>query len=203
MTTTREASPMPSTIDPPAGPARLAATLGLAGAGLSLVSWAFALADSATGTGLWRLGSTIGELAGLGMIALVLGMFAVRETGPGATGRTFLLLWVLGDALIAVAGAQMIVTGKTDSILFPIGLLTAGLAALVASIFIACNKRLRGSLRRWAPLIFSVGSFAAALFEGDQHTLQVNLADLANSLLQMLLAVAFYVGVRKATSPRH
>jgi len=179
---------------------RLAATLGLAGAALSFVGWALMLANPAEGTALWYAGYAVGELAMIGTTILVLGMFAVRETGAGTTGRSFLALWALGQILLLVAGIQALIAGNQDTILFPIGGITASLAALVASIFIACNKRLRGSLRRWAPLIYTVGSFATGFFQGDEHTLKVNLADLTNNLLMLLLAGAFYVGVRAAGS---
>jgi hypothetical protein len=197
MTTTREASPVQTSLEQPST-VRTAAAVGLAGALLSFVGWALMLGNPASGTGLWYAASSVGELAMVGTTVLVLGMLAARETGLGVTGRSFLGLWALGQILVLVAGVQMLLTGDQDSLLFPIGGITAGLAALVASIFIACNKRLRGSLRRWAPLIYSVGTFVTGFFQGEEHTLQVNLADLANNLLMLLLAGAFFVGVRAA-----
>jgi hypothetical protein len=184
----------------PGSRVRLASALGLAGAALAFVGWALMLANPAEGTALWYAGNAVGELAMIGTTILVLGMFAARETGAGATGRSFLALWALGLVLVLVAGVQTLIATNQDTILFPIGGITAGLAGLVASIFIACNKRLRGSLRRWAPLIYTAGSFVTGFFQGEEHTLKVNLADLTNNLLMLLLAGAFYIGVRAASS---
>jgi len=200
MTTTREASPLQTPAAPASEGVRLAAAVGLAGAVLSFVAWALMLGDPASGSGLWYAGNSVGELAGVGLTVLVLGLFAVRETGAGATGRGFLVLWALGQVLVLIAGVQSLVAGNQDSILFPIGGITAGLAGLVASIFIACNKRLRGTLRRWAPLTYSIGLFITGFFQGEGHDLQVNLADLANNLFTLLLAGAFFAGVRAARS---
>jgi hypothetical protein len=177
---------------------RLAAALGVAGAVLSFVGWALMLSNPASGTTRWYAGNSVGELAMAGTTILVLGMFAARETGVGATGRSFLALWALGQVILLTGGIQSLITSSQDTILFPIGGITAGLASLVASIFIACNKRLKGSLRRWAPLIYTIGGWITVFFQGDQHTLKVNLADLTNNVLMLLLAGAFYAGVRRA-----
>ena len=64
-------------------------------------------------------------------------------------------------------------------------------------MFIACNKRLHG-LRRWAPLTYTLGGVVTGFFQGDRHTLQVNIADLVNALLAVLLAVGFHAGQRPA-----
>jgi hypothetical protein len=200
MTTTRDASPTHAPVQPPSAGIRMAAAVGLAGVALSFVAWALMLGDPASGTALWYAGNGVGEAAIAGTTVLVLGMLAARETGRGATGRSFLALWALGQILMLGGGFQSLVTGDQDSILFPIGGITAGLAGLIASIFIACNKRLRGSPRRWAPLIYSAGTFITGFFQGEGHNLQVNLADLANNLLLLLLACAFYLGVRARTA---
>lgn len=193
--------PTPAPQEPhPGSRIRLAAAFGVAGAALSFVSWALMLSNPAPGTTLWYAGNAVGELALVGTTTLVLGMLAARETGAGNTGRGFLALWALGQILLLVGGIQSLIAANQDTILFPIGGITAGLAGLIASVFIACNKRLKGSLRRWAPLIYTVGMFITGFFQGDEHTLQVNLADLTNSLLMLLLAVAFYAGVRVAAS---
>jgi hypothetical protein len=177
---------------------RTAATIGLAGATLSLVGWPLMLSNPAEGTGLWYAGFAVGEVAMIGTLVLVLGLFAARETGAGATGRGFLALWALGLAILLAGGVQALIAGNQDTILFPIGGITATLAALVSSIFIACNKRLAGSPRRWAPLAYGAGTIVTGFFQGEEHTLQVNLADLTNNLLTLLLAGAFYAGVRAA-----
>jgi hypothetical protein len=200
MATTRDAAPTQAPVEPPSAGIRIAAAAGLAGAAMSFVAWALMLGDPASGTALWYAGNGVGEAAIAGTTVLVLGMFAARETGRGATGRSFLALWALGEILILGGGVQSLVTGGQDSILFPIGGITAGLAGLVASIFIACNKRLRGNPRRWAPLIYSAGTFVTGFFQGEEHDLQVNLADLANNLLLLLLAGAFFLGVRATTA---
>jgi hypothetical protein len=132
----------------------------------------------------------------VGTVVLVLGLFAARETG--ATGRSFLVLWALGLAILLAGGVQSLIAGNQDTILFPIGGITATLAALVSSIFIACNKRLAGSPRRWAPLAYGAGTIITGFFQGEEHTLQVNLADLTNNLLMLLIAGAFFIGVRAA-----
>jgi hypothetical protein len=201
MTTTSDVSPARVSPSQQSDRIRLAGVVGLAGAALAFVSWALMLGNPASGTGMWYAGNAIGAVAMIGTTVLVLGMFAARETGTGVTGRSFLALWVLGWLLVLVAGTQSFFSGNQDSILFPIGGITGGLAALVASIFIACNKRLKGSLRRWAPLIYTIGTFVTGFFQGDEHTLKVNLADLANNLLMLLMAAAFYAGVRASASP--
>jgi hypothetical protein len=185
---------------PPDNRIRLAAAIGVAGAALSFVGWALMLSNPASGTTLWYAGNAVGELAMAGTTVLVLGMLTARETGAGITGRSFLALWAFGQVLILVGGIQSLVVGNQDTILFPVGGITAGLASLVASIFIACNKRLKGSPRRWAPLIYTVGTFITGFFQGNEHTLKVNLADLTNNLLMLLLAGAFYAGARATES---
>jgi hypothetical protein len=201
MSTTRDTAVVQAPVESPSTGVRTAATIGLAGAALSFVAWALMLGDPASGTPLWYAGNGVGQVAMVGTTVLVLGLFAVRETGrpgtiSGATGRSFLALWALGLILLHAGGIESLVTGEQDSILFPIGGITAGLAALVSSIFIASNKALRGSPRRWAPLIFSVGSFLTGFFQGEGHSLRINLADLAGNLLLLLLAGAFFLGVR-------
>lgn len=193
MTTTTDAS----TVQQSAG-VRPAATVGLAGAALSFVAWALMLGDPASGTALWYAGNAVGAAAMVGTTVLVVGLFAARETGSGNTGRGFLALWVLGLVLILAGGAQSLATGEQNSILFPIGGITMSLGALVASIFIACNQGLRGTARRWAPLVYSVGMFGTAFFQGEGHNLRINLADLVGNLLQLMLAGVFFMGVRAA-----
>ena len=184
---------------PPAGARiRTAATIGLAGAVLSLVSWSLMLSNPAEGTGLWYAGFAVGEIAMIGTLVLVLGLFAARETGAGTTGRGFLALWALGLAILVAGGVQALIVGDQDSILFPIGGITATFAALVSSIFIACNKRLAGRLRRWAPLAYGAGTIVTGFFQSEEHNLQVNLADLTSNLLLLLLAGAFFAGIRTA-----
>lgn len=178
---------------------RAAATIGLAGAVLSLVSWPLMLSNPAEGSGLWYAGFAIGGVAMIGTLVLVLGLFAARETGTGATGRGFLVLWALGLVILLAGGVQALIAGNQDTILFPIGGITATLAALVSSILIACNKRLAGSPRRWAPLVYAAGTIVTGFFQGGEHTLRVNLADLTNNLLLLLLAGAFYAGVRASS----
>jgi hypothetical protein len=179
---------------------RMAAAIGLAGAVLSIASWALQLPNPAPGTALWYAGNAVGEVAMVGTVVLVLGMFAARETGASATGRGFLALWALGLTIVLAGGVQSFFTGDQDSILFPIGGLTATLAALVSSIFIASNKRLAGTPRRWAPLAYAAGTIVTGFFQGTEHTLQVDLADLVNNLLLLLLAGAFFAGVRASSS---
>jgi len=178
----------------------MAAAIGLAGAVLSAAGWVLQLRNPADGTGLWYAGNAVGEVAMIGTTVLVLGMFAARETGAGATGRGFLALWALGLTIVLAGGMQSLVAGNQDTILFPIGGITATLAALVSSTFIACNKRLAGTPRRWAPLAYAAGAIVTGFFQGPQHTLQVNLADLVNNLLLLLLAGAFFAGVRASSS---
>ena len=45
------------------------------------------------------------------------------------------------------------------------------------------------------------GTLVTSFFQGEQHTLQVNLADLTNTLLLLLLAGAFFTGVRASSNP--
>jgi len=194
---TTSTTPAPQT----GGRIRTAATIGLAGAVLSLVSWSLMLSNPAEGTGRWYAGFIVGGIAMIGTTVLVLGLYAARETGPGATGRSFLALWALGQLILLTGGAQALIAGNQDTILFPIGGITAGLAALVSSIFIARNSRLAGSPRRWAPLVYCAGTLVTSFFQGEQHTLQVNLADLTNTLLLLLLAGAFFTGVRASSNP--
>jgi hypothetical protein len=178
---------------------RAAAAIGLAGSALSAVDWVLMLGNPAEATGLWYLGGAIGQVAMIAMTVLVLGMFAARETGAGATGRGFLALWALGLAILLVGGVQSLIAGNQDTILFPIGGITATLAALVSSIFIACNERLAATPRRWAPLAYAVGTIATSFFQGNEHTLRVNVADLVNVLLTLLLAGAFFAGVQASS----
>lgn len=174
-----------------------AAAIGLAGVALSIVAWAMMLGNPAQESTLWYAASTIGEIAMIGTLVLVLGLFGARETGPGATGRGFLALWALALVALLAGGVASLLGGDHDSILFPVGGITSTVAALVSAIFIACNKRLAGSPRRWAPLVYAIGTDITGFFQGDQHTLRVNLADLTDNLLLLLLAGAFFVGVRK------
>ncbi|MFC4997990.1 hypothetical protein ACFPIJ_09130 [Dactylosporangium cerinum] len=174
---------------------RLAAVAGLAGAALTFVSWALLLSDAAPGTTQWTVASIIGTLAIAGQTIMITGMIAARETGDGHTGRGFLTLWAVAQTVLVAGGVVAAVTGSTDTVLLPIGAISAALAALVASVFIAANRRLHG-LRRWAPLAYTLGGVATGFFQGDRHTLQVNLADLANALLALLLAVGFLTGQR-------
>jgi hypothetical protein len=180
----------------PAGRIQRAALWGLLGSLLTMVSWALALSDPAEGTGRWYAAYAFGALATLGLMATVAGMYWARETAGGVAGRTFLVLWELGLLIMTIGAVVMFIRGNTDTVLFPIGFITAVLGSLIASIFIACNRRLTG-LRRWAPLIYIVGSFAASVFQGEHHTLQVNLADLAVNLLTLLMVWAFFQGVRE------
>jgi hypothetical protein len=179
---------------------RMAAAVGLAGAAVSLAGWALSLRNPAVGSGPWYAAGIVGGIALIGTTVLVLGMFAERETGPSATGRGFLALWVIGLTIVLAGGVQSLIAGNQDTILYPVGGITATLAALASAIFIAANKRLAGTARRWAPLLYAVGTIVTGFFQGPEHTLQVNLADLVNNLLMLLLAGAFFAGVRAASS---
>lgn len=131
------------------------AMAGLAGAALSIVSWATMLGNPAQGTATWYAGNLLGEVAMIGTLVLALGLLEARVTGDGATGRGFLVLWALGLILLLAGGVQTLVTGRQDSILFPIGGITATLAALIGAIFIAANKQLAGTPLRWAPIAYA------------------------------------------------
>lgn len=174
---------------------RLAAVAGLAGAALMFVAWALMLSDAAPGTAQWTVASTFGALAIIGQTIMITGMIAARETGNGYTGRGFLTLWAVAQAVLVVGGVIAVITGSIDNLLLPVGGISAALAALVASVFIACNKRLHG-LRRWAPLAYTLGGVATGFFQGERHTLQVNIADLVNAVLALLVAVGFHLGQR-------
>jgi hypothetical protein len=178
--------------------AQTAGLLGFIGAIVSMIGWVLALGDPASGTGLWYAANSVGEVAMIGFAALLIGMILVRDAGRNVVARIFLTLWLLGTVILVVAGVVGLVSANQNSLLFPVGGILATLAGVVASVFIAFNKTVPG-LRRWAPLIYSLGGLVAGAFEGSGHSLRVNLADLANNLLTLLLAGAFYFGIRALT----
>ncbi|GAA0245871.1 hypothetical protein [Cryptosporangium japonicum] len=180
-----------------------AAPIGPLGAVLFTVSWAFSLSDPPSGTGLWYAANAVGAAALAGLLVLVLALFVVREAGPGAAGRGFLALWALGLTVLLAGGVHSLAVGNQDTVLLPIGGITAAVGALGGAILIARNRRLAGSPRRWAPLVYAAGTFVTGFFQGPEHTLRVNLADLVTNLLLLGLAGAFHAGVaasRKRTA---
>jgi hypothetical protein len=109
---------------------------------------------------IYNLNQVMFLVANLGYVIGILGLVWSHAAGDGWFGKIALGLFGLGWVVIMIATILSLFTGNNDSLLFPLGGLSASLGCLLSGIAIVIAKRWLG-WQRWSVLIYAIYYWAA------------------------------------------
>jgi len=168
--------------------------IGGAACALWLLDWLINLGgEPLIGGGRWYVEQTVATGALTGTALFALGVAHSGVAGSGRFGRTILVIWALGRALLAVGGVVFLAAGQEDvlaaGILFALGGTVSSLAGLVGAVIVIRSKVLAG-WRRWALLAYTaLGAASPAVLSGEQTAVSVSV-ELLQYVLLFVVVVA-------------
>jgi hypothetical protein len=145
---------------------------------------------------IYYLNQTMFLVAILGYVIGILGLMWSHAAGNGWFGKITLSLFGLGWVVIMTATILSLLTGNNDSLLFPLGGLSASLGCLLSGIVIMMTKRWQG-WQRWSVLIYAIYYWAALflpLVIANQEPNQIT--ETIWGLAWLLIGLALYTNSR-------
>ena len=143
---------------------------------------------------MFHLNQTMFLIANTGFLIGIIGLIWSRAAGDGWFGKIALGLFALGYAAIIIATMLGLFAGKHDSVLFPVGGITASLACLLSGIAVVSAKHWKG-WQRWSVLFYAIYYWVALflpLVIANQEPNQ--LTETIWGLCWFLIGFALYTG---------